>query len=129
MIYVYIICGVLILICAFVFTQHLWDKPKDTVDMMAKFDTIVKKGLSLGKRAKVIELRENFIKIGVRDKSGESAYMVKQRPGAEFRVMYILEYNKEYKDLKINHVYPDDADQNEILAQFDKEIAESLVKR
>jgi len=129
MIYIYIILGILAFICIFVFASARLRRPDDSVDMMAKFEPIVKKGLSLGKRAKVIELRENFIKIGVRDKSGESAYMVKQRPGGEFRVMYILEYNREYKDLKINHVYPDNADQNEILAQFEKEIAESLVRR
>lgn len=123
------IVSALLLICIFIFTRHFWDKPKDMVNMMEKFDIIVKKGLSLGENARILEIRENFIKIGQRDHTGEKAFMVKQRPGNEFRVLYTQSYDKEYKDFKFNHVYPDTADQNEIVAQFEKEIESRLVKR
>lgn len=129
MIIVYSILGVILFICLVVFTRHIWDRPKDSVDMMKKFDVIVKKGLSLGEDAKILELRENFIKIGVRNHTGEKFYMVKQRSGEEFRVIYEQSYDKEYKDLKFNHVFPDSADQNKIIAQFEKEIAAKNVKR
>jgi len=123
------ILAVLALILIVSFTRHLWDRPKDTVDMVKKFDTIIKKGYSLGEDSKLIELRENFVKAGVRNHNGEKAFMVKQRPGNEFRVIYICDYDPVYHDLRIEHVYPDSTDQNQIVAQFEKEIAESLQKR
>lgn len=124
-----IIIVIIALICLFEFTRSIWDKPKDTVDMMKKFETIVNAGLALGDTAKVIELRENFIKVGRRDQKGEKSYMVKQRPHNEFRVIFIREYDAELKDVKIEHVYPDTADQKEIIAQFEKEIKASEIKR
>jgi len=124
-----VISAFIAIICIIVFTRSLWDRPKDTVDMMKKFEAIVNKGLELGSGAKILELRTNFIKVGKRDHTGEKAYMVKQRPGNEFRVIFICEYDSEYKDLRIEHVYPDTADQKEIIAQFEKEIEQSLVKR
>lgn len=124
---------ILILIVVFIgviaFTRHLWEKPKDTIDMIKKFDIIVKKGLSLSDEARILELRENFIKVGIRNHTGEKSFMVKQRPGNEFRVIYNSIYDRVYKDLKFNHVYPDSADQNQIVAQFEKEIKELSVKR
>lgn len=119
----------LLAIVIFNCTRHLWDRPKDTVDMLQKFDTIVKKGYALGEGGRIIELRENFVKVGFRNAKGEKAYMVKQRPDKEFRVLYTSTYDPDYQDLKFNHVYPDGTDQNEIIAQFEKEIAESLVPR
>lgn len=123
------IIAFILLICLFVFTRGLWDKPKDTVDMVKKFDVIVKKGLSLGEDARILELRDNFVKVGIRNHNGEKAFMVKQRPGKEFRVLYSSIYDREYKDFKFNHVYPDSFDQNEIVAQFEKEIEALSVKR
>lgn len=125
----YLILAALALICIIVFTRHIWDKPKETIDMIATYDIILKKALSLGPNAKLIELRENFVKAGIRNQNGEKAFMVKKRPGNEFRVLYISKYDKDYEDFKFNHVYTDGADQNEIVAQFEKEIKESLVKR
>lgn len=125
----YIIVAVLALILIVVFTRNLWDKPKDTVDMAKKFETVLKLGYSLGQESKVLETRENFIKVGVKNLNGEKAVMVKQRPGNEFRVIYNVIYDAEYEDFKIEHVYKDDADQNEIVDQFRKEIKDSLVKR
>lgn len=121
--------SVLLLICLFVLTRDLWDKPKDSVDMVKKFDVIVKKGLSLGEGARILELRDNFIKVGIRDHNGEKLFMVKQRRGNEFRVLYSSTYDRDYKDLKFNHVYPDSFDQNEIVAQFEREIKALSVKR
>ena len=129
MIIAIIILSILVLAAILAFTGHLWDRPKDTVDMMKKFDVIVKKGLSLGDDAKILELRENFIKVGIRNHTGEKAFMVKQRPGNEFRVLYNCAYDSVYKDFKFNHVYPDSYDQNKIVAEFEKEIEALSVKR
>lgn len=124
-----VLISILVLYCLFSFTRHLWDKPKDSVNMTKKFDVIVKKGLSLGEDAKIIELRENFIKVGIRNHNGQKAYMVKQRPDNEFRVLYTSSYDPVYKDFKFNHVYPDDYDQNKIVEEFEKEIELLSVKR
>jgi len=126
---IYFILAFLLFILVFVFTRHYWDRPKDSVDMIKKFDVILKKALSMGEDAKLIELRENFVKAGIRNHNGEKAFMIKQRPGNEFRVMYICNYDSVYEDLKIEHIYPDNTDQNVIVAKFEKEISESLVKR
>ena len=116
------IVAFLLLMALFIFTRHLWDHPKETVDMLEKFDVIIKKGLSLGEDARILELRDNFIKVGVRNQHGEKAIMVKQRPENEFRVLYTSSYDRIFKDFKFNHVYPDSFDQKEIVAQFEKEI-------
>lgn len=123
------IVAVLLIIALIAYTRHLWDRPKDTVDMIKKFDTILQKGYTLGEGGRLLELRENFIKVGVRDHNGEKAYMIKQRPGNEFRVIYNSEYDPEFQDLNIQHIYKDDEDQNKILEQFEKEISEALVAR
>jgi len=125
----YLLLAVLVFVCIVVFSRHIWDKPKNTVDMIKVYDTIIKKALSIGENARLLELRDNFIKVGVRDQNGEKAFMVKQRPDQEFRVLYISKYDKEYEDFKIQHVYLDGHDQDKIVEQFEKEIAESLVKR
>ena len=55
--------------------------------------------------------------------------MVKQRPNNEFRVIYTSSYDRVYKDILFNHIYPDDYDQNEIVAEFEKEIEARSEKR
>lgn len=119
----------LVLFAIFTFTRHFWDRPKEGVDMVKKFDTIVKKGISLGDGGRILELRDNFIKVGVRNQNGEKALMVKQRPNNEYRVLYTRSYDPVYKDLKFNHVFPDSANQEEIVSQFEKEIESRSEKR
>lgn len=119
----------LVLFAIFTFTRHFWDRPKEGVDMVKKFDTIVKKGISLEDGGRILELRDNFIKVGVRNQNGEKAFMVKQRPNNEYRVLYTRSYDSVYKDLKFNHVFPDSANQEEIVSQFEKEIESRSEKR
>lgn len=125
----YCLVAALVLILIIVFTRHFWDKPKEGVNMLKKFDTILKHAYAIENDGKLIELRENFVKAGTRNANGEKAFMIKQRPGNEFRVLYVCYYDKTYRDFKFNHVYPDDYDQNKIIEEFEAEIKSKLVKR
>lgn len=116
-----------VVIC--VFTRHLWEKPRNTVDMVKKFSTILEHAYSIENDGRLLELRENFVKAGTLNANGQKAFMVKQRPGKEFRVLYECRYDREYRDFKFNHIYPDGFDQNKIIEEFEKEIKANLVKR
>lgn len=124
-----LLLAILALIIVLTFTRHLWEKPKDKVDMIKKFDTIIQHAYSIENDGRLLELRDNFVKVGTRNANGQKAYMVKQRPGNEFRVLYECRYDREYCDFKFNHVYPDSFDQSKIIEEFEKEIKSNLVKR
>lgn len=129
MLILYCLVAALALILVIVFTRHIWDKPKESVNMLKKFDTILKHAYAIENDGKLIELRDNFVKAGTRNANGEKAFMIKQRPGNEFRVLYVSYYDKTYRDFKFNHVYPDDYDQSKIIEEFEAEIKSKLVKR
>lgn len=116
-----------IIIC--VIASHFWEKKKDTVDMTKKFKTIIDHAYAIENEGRLLELRDNFIKVGTRNANGHKSYMIKQRPGNEFRVIYQSRYDRDYEDIKFDHVYPDDYDQNKIIEEFEKEIEATRVKR
>ena len=111
------------------FTRKFWDKSKESVDMLEKFDTIIKHAYSIENNGRLLELRENFVKAGTKDANGQKYFMVKQRPGNEFRVLYECNYDREYQDFKFDHIYPDNYDQNKIIEEFEEEIKARRVSR
>lgn len=121
--------AILAIIVILVFTRNFWEKPKESVDMMKKFKTIIEHAYTIENDGRLLEIRDNFVKAGTRNANGQKSFMVKQRPDNEFRVLYECRYDRNYHDFKFNHVYPDGFDQNEIIEQFEKEIKASLVKR
>ena len=121
--------AILVFIVVCVFLRPLWEKPKDTVDMIKKFSTILEHAYAIENDGRLLELRDNFVKVGTRNANGQKAFMVKQRPGNEFRVLYESRYDRDYQDFKFNHVYPDGYDQNQIIEEFEEEIKANLVKR
>lgn len=110
-------------------TYSIWSRNRYKVDMLKKFDTIIKHAYSIEDDGRLLELRDNFVKAGTRNANGQKAFMVKQRPGKEFRVLYECRYDREYHDFKFNHVYPDNYNQENIIEEFEREILARRIRR
>ena len=72
-----LLLAILALIIVLTFTRHLWEKPNDKVDMIKKFNTIIQHAYSIENDGRLLELRDNFVKVGTRNANGQKAYMVK----------------------------------------------------